>query len=122
MDDWNTKQMTPFDCIVASPTLQITKLLIPYLPSNTQRIMAIYVKFIEFQNTLSTFHAFTKKSHSTQDIIQDLKPFIPHSACESLEQLQTMMSMMEMFQGFDEESMFEMFGSMFSPEGGSEND
>ena len=53
MDDWNTKQMTPFDCSVVSPSLQITKLLIPYLPPSTQRIMAIYVKFMEFQNTFS---------------------------------------------------------------------
>ena len=122
MDDWNTKQMTPFDCSVVSPSLQITKLLIPYLPPSTQRIMAIYVKFMEFQNTFSTFQAFRQKSNSTQDIIQDLIPFMPPSACKSLEQIQSMMSMMELFQDYDEESMFEMFGSMFSPEGGTNND
>ena len=122
MEDWNTRQMTPFDCRVASPTLQITKLLIPYLPPNTQRILAIYVKFMEFQNTFSTFQTFRQKSNSTQDIIQDLIPFMPPSTCESLEQIQTMLSMMELFQGFDEESMSEMFGSMFSPEGGTNND
>ena len=122
MDDWNTKQMTPFDCSVVSPSLQITKLLIPYLPPSTQRIMAIYVKFMEFQNTFSTFQAFRQKSNSTQDIIQDLIPFMPPSACESLEQIQSMMSMMELFQDYDEESIFEMFGSMFSSEGGTNND
>ena len=122
MDDWNTKQMTPFDCQVASPTLQITKLLIPYLPPSTQRIMAIYVKFMEFQNTFSTFQAFRQKSNSTQDIIQELRPYMPTSAFESIEQIQSMMSMMELFQGFDEENMYEMFGSMFSSEGGTEND
>lgn len=122
MDDWNTKQMTPFDCRLISPSLQITKLLIPYLPPSTQRIMAIYVKYIEFQNTISTFRGFQQKSNLVQDIIQDLKPYMPSSAFESFEQIQSMMSMMEMFQGFDEENMFEMFGSMFSQEGGNEND
>ena len=122
MEDWNTRQMTPFDCLIASPTLQITKLLIPYLPPNTQKFLAIYVKFIEFQNTLSTFRSFRQKSNSAEDIIQELRPYMPRSAFESIEQIQNMMSMMEMFQSFDEESMSEMFGSMFSPEGGTNND
>ena len=52
MEDWNINQMTPFDCRIATQSLQLTKLLIPYLPGETQRIMAIYVKFMEFQRTV----------------------------------------------------------------------
>lgn len=123
MDDWNFKQMTPFDCQMISQSLQITKLLIPYLPPQTQRIMAIYVKYIEFQNTLSSFHAFHQKVHDAKDIIQELKPYMPPSACDSIENIQNMMGMMEMFQSFqettDNESNFDpmsMMKDMLSPD------
>lgn len=151
MEDWNTNQMTPFDRSVSSQSLQLTKLLIPYLPPQTQRIMAIFVKFMEFQNTLSSFQTFHQKAHSTDDIIRDLKPYMSPSACESLENFQNIMSMMELFQSFQEssgstsdfdpmsmmqnmltpeqQSMFEMYNTMFSAEnetgtfeGGETND
>lgn len=123
MDDWNFKQMTPFDCQMISQSLQITKLLIPYLPPQTQRIIAIYVKYMEFQNTLSSFHTFRQKVHDAKDIIQELKPYMPPSACDSIENIQNMMNMMEMFQSFqettDNESNFDpmsMMKDMLSPD------
>ena len=141
MEDWTLNQMTPFDCRIATQSLQFTKLLIPYLPRETQRIMAIYVKFMEFQNTWSSFRAFRQKSHTTQDIFQELRPYMPPSACDSIDNLMNMMSMMEMMQsmqntdsdegsdfGFDpmqmmqgmftpeQQGMFDMYNSMFSTE------
>ena len=144
MEDWTINQMTPFDCRIATQSLQLTKLLIPYLPRETQRIMAIYVKFMEFQNTWSTFRAFRQKSHTTQDIFQELRPYMPPSASDSIDNLMNMMSMMEMMQnmqemqdtdsettsgfGFDpmqmmqgmltpeQQGMFDMYNNMFSVE------
>lgn len=141
MEDWTINQMTPFDCRIATQSLQLTKLLIPYLPQETQRIMAIYVKFMEFQNTWSSFHAFKQKSYTTQDIFQDLRPYMPPSACDSIDNLMNIMSMMEMMQsmqdidsgessgfGFDpmqmmqgmltpeQQNMFDMYNTMFSEE------
>lgn len=131
-------EMTPFDCRVASQTMQIAKLLIPYLPPQTQRIMAIYVKFMEFQNTWSSFHVFRQRAHTAQDIMQELRPYMPPSACESIDNIQNMMSMMELFQSFqqaedgnsdfdpmsmmkgmltpEQENMFEIYNSMFTSE------
>lgn len=141
MEDWTINQMTPFDCRIATQSLQLTKLLIPYLPRETQRIMAIYVKFMEFQNTWSSFHAFKQKSYTTQDIFQDLRPYMPPSACDSIDNIMNMMSMMEMMQsmqntdwdessdfGFnpmqmmqgmltpEQQEMFDMYNTMFSEE------
>lgn len=144
MEDWTINRMTPFDCRIATQSLQLTKLLIPYLPRETQRIMAIYVKFMEFQNTWSSFHAFKQKSHTTQDIFQELRPYMPPSACDSIDNIMNMMSMMEMMQsmqemqdtnsetssgfGFDpmqmmqgmltpeQQGMFDMYNNMFSVE------
>ena len=144
MEDWIINQMTPFDCRIATQSLQLTKLLIPYLPRETQRIMAIYVKFMEFQNTWSSFHAFKQKSYTTQDIFQELRPYMPPSACDSIDNLLNMMSMMEMMQSMQEmqdtnsdgasgfsfdpmqmmqgmltpeqQGMFDMYNTMFSTE------
>jgi len=141
MEAWTINQMTPFDCRIATQSLQLTKLLIPYLPRETQRIMAIYVKFMEFQNTWSTFRAFRQKSHTTQDIFQELRPYMPPSASDSIDNIMNMMSMMEMMQnmqdmdskeasgfGFDpmqmmqsmltpeQQGMFDMYNSMFDKE------
>ena len=149
MEDWTINQMTPFDCRIATQSLQLTKLLIPYLPRETQRIMAIYVKFMEFQNTWSSFRAFRQKSHTTQDIFQELRPYMPPSACDSMDNLMNMMSMMEMMQsmqemqdtdsettsgfGFDpmqmmqgmltpeQQGMFDMYNTMFSAENDNSN-
>lgn len=139
MENWNINQMTPFDCRIATQSLQLTKLIIPYLPQETQRIMAVYVKFMEFQNTWSSFHAFKQRALEAQDIIQELKPYMPPSACDSIDNLMNMMSMMEVFQSFqqnsdddsefdpmgmmqgmltpEQQSMFEMYNTMFSSEG-----
>lgn len=141
MEDWTINQMTPFDCRIATQSLQLTKLLIPYLPRETQRIMAIYVKFMEFQNTWSSFHAFKQKTYTTQDIFQNLKPYMPPSVCESIDNLMNMMNMMELFQGMqdagsgdnsgygfdpmqmmqgmltpEQQGMFDMYNTMFSAE------
>ena len=124
MEDWTINQMTPFDCRIATQSLQLTKLLIPYLPRESQRIMAIYVKFMEFQNTWSSFRAFKQKSHTTQDIFQELRPYIPPSACDSIDNLMNMMSMMEMMQGMltpEQQGMFDMYNTMFSAENDNSN-
>ena len=127
MDNWNPSQMTPFDCRMSNQTLELTKLLIPYLPPHSQRIMAIYVKFTEFQNTFSYFQVFRQTTQSTQDIFEELKPYMSPSACESLDNFMNMMSMMDLFQSmqdssdspfdFDPMSMMQMFAT----EGGESN-
>lgn len=104
MENWNPNIMTPFDCIMSNQTLQMTKLLIPYLPPNTQRSMAVYVRFMEFQNTMSSFHAFKQKSYSTMDIFEELRPYIPPSTCDSIDNIMNMMNMMELFREFQGES------------------
>lgn len=127
MEDWNPNRMTPFDCRIANQNLELTKLLIPYLPPQSQRILAIYVKFSEFQYTLSSFHAFRQTAHSTQDIFEELKPYMPPSTCESLDNFMNMMSMMDLFQSMQEssDSPFDFdpmsMMQMFATEGGENN-
>ncbi len=106
MKDDFSQIMTPFDLSVSSPTLQITKLLIPFLPPKTQRMMAIYIKFIEFQNTLTSFSSICNSSGNPFD---ELKKVLPASALETYENMMNVMNMMqfmsEMESDFDPMSM-----------------
>ncbi len=142
MDFWNGNQTTPFDLQTSSNTLLLLKLILPYLPPQSQRMLAIYIRFLEFQNTLSSFHSFKQKSFSMQEVIQDLKPYMSPSASESMENLVNMMSMMEMFQSMysssddgsefdpmsvmmsmlspEQQGMFDMYNSMFADNASSE--
>lgn len=142
MDDWNFTQTTPFDRQFTTSSLLLTKLLIPYLPPETQRVMAIYVKFTELSHTLSSFQTFRQTSRNAQDIMQGFKPYLPPSVCESIDNFENIMSMMELFQSFqnssdsdsdfdpmsmmkemltpEQQNMFEMYNTMFDTETKSE--
>lgn len=98
MNDDCSQTMTPFDQYISTESLQVTKLLIPFLPPRSQRIMAIYVKFMEFQHTLSSFHNMRQKSSSPEDMLEDIKPYLSPSNIESVDQMMNMMSIMSMMQ------------------------
>ena len=106
MQDDFSQMMTPFDLSVSSRSLQITKLLLPFLPPKSQRIIAIYIKFIEFQNTLTTFSGIC---NSSSDPMEEFKKFLPSSTLETYDNIMNMMSMMqymqEMTDDFDPMSM-----------------
>lgn len=138
MKDDFTQIMTPFDRSVSSRSLQMTKLLIPFLPPQSQRVMAVYIKFVEFQNTLSHFRGMKRKKNSPEDMFEEMKPYLPQSALDSYDNLMNMMSMMNLFQemqetgdadsGFDpmsmmadmlnpeQKDMFQMYQGMFAQE------
>ena len=112
-DDFSQK-MTPFDLSISSKALQITKILIPFLPPKSQRMMAIYVKFMEFQNTLSFFKGIPK---SNSDLMDEIKNMLPKNTLETYENMMNIMSMVDMFQemGMDFDPM-SMMANMFNYE------
>lgn len=135
MEDWNSNRMTPFDQQISTQSTQMIKLLLPYLPPRIQRMLAVYIKFTELQFTISSFRSFRQTAHSTQDIIQEMKPYMPSSACESIDNILNLINMMELFQNMsassdsdsdfdpmsmmqnmltpEQQSMFEMYNTMF---------
>lgn len=98
MNDDFSHLMTPFDQYISNQSLQMTKLLIPFMPPNAQRMMAVYVKFLEFRYTLSSFRTMRQKQNSPEDILNSLKPYMSSSDAESFDQMMNMMSMMSMAQ------------------------
>ena len=117
MNDDFSHMMTPFDQYISTQSLQMTKLLIPFLPPQSQRMIAVYVKFLEFRHTLSSFRNMRRNFSSPEDIFDGLKPYMSPADLESFDQMQNMMSMMSMMQemqnmsdmDFDPMSMMGMF-------------
>lgn len=110
MNDDFSHLMTPFDEYISTQSLQMTKLLIPFLPPRSQRMMAVYVKFIELQRTLSSFRNMKQKANSPEDILNSMKPYMSSSEAESFDQMLNAMSMMSMMQ-----EMQNMQGDDFDP-------
>lgn len=109
MDEKSPLPMTPLDTLVTTPDLQMLKLMIPYTPPANQRLLAIYVKFLEFQHTLSFFRNFTADLHtcafekelsSPLDMLEELRPFLPKKDYETLDMIANLMTMMDTFSTF----------------------
>lgn len=110
--EWKTPQkLTPLDQAVTDNNLQALKLLLPYAPSEIQPMLGIYIKFVEFQNTLTYFRYFTRtsaskhKTFSMENIMHDLKDYYPDENFEMMDQMIQAMNMMEMMQGMNMDDM-----------------
>lgn len=113
MEKKTPRPMTPFDTLFTPPFLYTLKLLLPYTPAETQRFLAVFIKFSEFRHVLHEFHRFT--SRSTDSILEDLKPYLTPEEQESFSQaenIMNMMSMMEMMQSMSPESDTDLFQSV----------
>lgn len=106
-------ELTPFDQIISSQNLQILKVLLPYMPPDSQRMMAIYVKFSELQHTLNLFQDFSKlvqiqnfekQTLSPLDMIHEIQPYLSKNASDMLDTFSNMMNTMEMVKSFQEMS------------------
>jgi len=98
MNDDFSHIMTPFDQYISTESMQMTKLLIPFLPPTSQRMMAVYVKFLEFRYTFSAFRNMRQQEKTPEDILNSIRPYMSSSEADSLDQMMSMMSMMSMMQ------------------------
>ena len=113
MEHKEFNMMTPFDQLIATENLQMLKLFIPYTSPETQRFLAVYVKFSELRHTLDFFEHFKKELHaqdfekkifSPLDVLQEIRPYLPSQTSETLDTILNMISMMELFETFRETS------------------
>lgn len=102
--------LTPFDTLVISPKLQMMKLMLPYTPASSQRLLAFYIKFTELQNTIHYFKSFeslhdkdsfSDKPEQSLDILEDLRPYMSTKDSETIDMIMTAMNMMEMMNQSD---------------------
>lgn len=103
--------MTQLDMLVTTQELQMLKLMLPYIPSSYRGMLAIYLKFTEFQNTLRLFKVTKGTSspdiiksrdiHSPADILEDLRPFMNPGDADSFDMMMNMMNTMNMMKGMN---------------------
>lgn len=105
MEPSDCDKMTPFDKLITSRELQMLKLLIPYTPPGSQRMLAFYVKFLELEHTVEFFRhlnsdihsqAFDKSISSPTDLFDELRPYLPKEMQNSIESVLSIMNVMEM--------------------------
>lgn len=129
-----------FDTLFTTNHLQILKALVPYLEPPMQKQMAIYIKYSEFQYTLSYYKdrhaqiagcsAFERKNFDFPEFYNCIKGYCTEDERQKLEQIanmmnamagyKEMMSMMEMMQQMSSETgdsdPMDMIKNMLSPE------
>ncbi len=112
MEQKPPRLMTPFDNLVTPPNLYTLKLLLPYTPLSMQRMLGIYIKFLELHHTFEHFYGFGNPDSSR--IFDTLKDYMKPEEKEMMEQMEMMMNMMEMTQNQpDMSDMSNLFGGMF---------
>lgn len=87
-----------FDTLFTNNHIQIYKILLPYFEPPMQKHIAIYIKYMELQHTLSYFrlHPYAvmpKEEHTeTVQICREILPFCSSSEKESMEKIIEMFS------------------------------
>lgn len=100
--------MTPLDTLVTTKELQIIKSLLPYFPSSQRSLLAVYLKFMEFQTTFKLFSHMdsetseeligSKTLHSPIDLLSDLKNYLSPDDAAAFDSILNAFQMMDTFQ------------------------
>lgn len=128
MDGNYPDKIMAFDALFTTNYIRILKLLLEYLEPPLQGQLAVYIKFMELQYTLSLFYhnpfaslpPYASCVHGgLGDLLEDILPFCSSEERENLQNIQNMLNnfknmqeMMETFQMLQEVSpeLFSGFG------------
>lgn len=111
MDQQKTTPMTDLDQMVSDDQIQILKAAIPYVSSSGQRLLSIYSKARELQNTLTLFPqekadmriCGTNTQSQPLDILNEIRPFCSGAAQERIDQIIQILAMIQMLELFQEQ-------------------
>lgn len=100
-----------FDEAILPKELQMLKVFLPFLPANIQKMLAIYIKWMELQKTIEYFHRNTpiQQSPDMGNLMKCMKGLLPPEEQSQMEQFADMFENMDMYR-----DMFEGFSSAFS--------
>lgn len=111
MEQDTSDNILAFDTLFTTNHMQILKSLLPYVDSDFQKKLAVYIKFSELQYTLSYFQnhkaeisgcSLTKKEFDLSSIYQTIKGYCTHEEQSQIEQLINFMNTMEMVKNMRE--------------------
>lgn len=118
----NPDKIQTFDSLFTNNHIQMYKILLPYFEPSLQKKLAIYIKYMEFQYTLTYFkhhpYAFMPKN-SGFDTVEICREIMPYCANHEKMQLEKIMEMFSNFKSMQEmmdtiNMMQEMFPDGFS--------
>lgn len=124
MEQTGKDNISAFDALYTTNQIQLFKILIPYMAPSMQKNLVIYIKYMEFQYTLTLFqkHPYAAFSGNTitvkpdtNQLFDEIIPFLDldqrgkilqmKNMMQSMEQMKEMMSMMEMMKDMFPEGM-----------------
>ncbi len=100
-----------FDEVILPKELQMLKAFLPFLPSSMQKMLAIYIKWVELQKTIEYFsqNPPIQKSPDMGNLMQCMKGLLPPEEQSQMEQFADIFENMDMYR-----DMFEGFSSAFT--------
>lgn len=116
------EKIVAFDTLFTTNQIQILKILLSYMDPAHQKHMAVYIKFLELQYTLSFFREYPASrrvvpSEETMDVTNLCAEILPFCSPSEQEMLQNMRNTYQSFQNMQEMmQMVQMMKDMF-PEG-----
>jgi hypothetical protein len=100
---------TEFDQLVGSPSLQMLKAMLPFLDSDTQQWVAIYIQTQVLQNTMALFQTSHEPPHwsphqalSPAQLISYLRPYGGPTEQGILDDIQHAIDAMKLYQRYSD--------------------
>ena len=110
MNQQEKTPMTDLDQMVSDDQIQILKAAIPYLSAPGQRLLSVYSKVRELQNTLSLFPqqsgdmricgSGAETETQPLNILNEIRPFCSGPAQERIDQIIQVFAMLQMVELF----------------------
>lgn len=101
-----------FDTLYTNNHMKILKMLLPYVDSKHQKLLALYIKWQEFTFTMNFFKQYSinlyssnftnKKTLDISNIISLVLPYCTEKERQLLSQFSQMQNMMQMMEGIQE--------------------
>lgn len=123
MEEKELHKVMAFDTLFTTNQIQMLKILLTYLAPSSQKSLAIYIKFMEFQYTISFFQKYPNASlmglpkeekPDTLKLCDEILPFCQPGEQEKITQMRSMLQNFENMQEMMQ--MIQMMQEMF-PEG-----
>lgn len=129
MEEKGTSLVTAFDSRFTTNKIQMLKVLMSWIPSSQQGMLAVYIKFLELQYTLSLLHRpevsmpntkhlsadfFSGDNSDTIELLDELLPYSSQADRSKIDGMKNMLQNMGKIKEMME--MAEMMKEMF-PEG-----
>lgn len=131
----STDKVLVFDTIFTNNHIKIMKVLLSYLDSPLQKMLAVYIKFLELQYTLQYYdkhdsafpdcHSASTQKLDISALCAEILPYCAPQERKIVEQIKQILNAVDMYRQFSQtmELMKEMFPEGFSSseESGGEN-